>query len=526
LTRNPLGATAFAAVLATSGSVFAAAPAALDVPTFTRDVAAILNDRCVSCHSPGEVAPMSLRTYEEARPWAKSIQRAVHEREMPPWDADPGFGPFANDRSLSQDEIDTLVRWASAGAPRGEGEAPAPPPVQETEWKLGEPDWVIEFDPFEVAADGPDHFLQTPIETGFDADRWIRAIEVLPGDRRVVHHFLLWLANESGTGQESLLGGWAAGANQEPLPPGTARLLKQGRALIGDFHYHPTGVAATDRTRIGVHFADPEEVEKELVNLWILNAEFEIPAGDPDYGASASHVFPQDGKILALTPHMHYRGKDMTYTATYPDGRQETLLRVSKYDFNWQTGYQFAEPVAIPAGTRVDVVAHWDNSPDNPNNPDPTRNVTFGTDSTDEMLIGFVDYVVDEGISPQPVSLVLGKLAELAENHPGRVWRVDIEREPGKGLEPSAIHLPLQGPGGWYVQFGNMVLPAPINEIVWDGNRVTAKAMVPGQPMELDGAVDEATGELDLTLKTAQGEGRIVGTPAEKAKAAAVLPVG
>jgi hypothetical protein len=349
---------------------------------------------------------------------------------------------------------------------------------------------------------------------------------LLPGDRQVVHHFLLWQSNPAGNAQESLIGGWAAGANQEPLPAGTARLLRKGHKLIGDFHYHPTGQAATDRTRLGIHFADPAEIEKELVNLWILNAEFQIPAGDPNYAASASHVFPQDSKILGLTPHMHYRGKDMTYTATYPDGRQETLLRVSKYDFNWQTGYEFAEPVAIPAGTRVDVLAHWDNSTGNPANPDPERDVTFGTDSTDEMLIGFVDYVVDEGISPKPVSLVLGKLAELAENHPGRVWRVDIERDPTKGPEPSAIHLPIDGPGGWYVQFGNAVLPAPINEIVWTGNQVTAKANVPGQPMELRGTVDEATGEIDLILVTPQGEGQAHGTPAERAKAAAVLPVG
>ena len=223
---------------------------------------------------------------------------------------------------------------------------------------------------------------------------------------------------------------------------------------------------------------------------------------------------------------MHYRGKDMAYTATYPDGRSEILLKVSNYDFNWQTGYEFVEPIAIPAGTRLDVDAHWDNSSENPHNPDPTRSVTWGLESTDEMLIGFVDYVVDQGISPRPVSLVLGKLAELAENHPGRVWRLDIEREPGKGPEPTAMHLPLDGPGGWYVQFGNAVLPAPIQEIVWDGNQVTAKAMVPGQQMTLDGTVDTATGELDLTLVTPQGEGKVKGTPAEEAKAAAVLPVG
>jgi mono/diheme cytochrome c family protein len=528
-TRSALRlASALAATLAAGAPALAAGSAAnRDVPTYTGGVAAVLHDNCVSCHSPGQVAPMSLRTWDEVRPWAKAILRAVDAGDMPPWDADPGFGPFVNDRSLSAEERDLLVRWAQAGAPRGEGDAPEPPPLPSSEWTLGEPDWVIEFDPFEVAADGPDRFLQIPVDTGFEEDRWISAIEVLPGEKQVVHHFLLWQANESSTGQESLLGGWAAGANQEPLPAGTGRLVKKGRQLIGDFHYHPSGQAATDRTRVGIHFADAAEVEKELVNLWILNAEFAIPPGDPDYGASASYVFPQDVRVLSLTPHMHYRGKDMTYTATYPDGREETLLRVSRYDFNWQTGYEFAEPVAIPAGTRIDVEAHWDNSAANPANPDPTKTVTWGTQSTDEMLIGFVDYVVDQGISPQPVSLVLGKLAELAETHPGRVWRVDIQREPGKGPEPSAVHLPLQGQGGWYVQLGNMVLPAPIQEIVWDGNRVTATALVPGQPpMGMAGVVDGATGELDLTLQTGGGEGKVRGIPAEKAKSEAVLPVG
>ncbi|MDX1382660.1 MAG: hypothetical protein R3190_03395, partial [Thermoanaerobaculia bacterium] len=473
---------------------------------------------------PDEIAPMSLRTYEEVRPWAKAIGRAVHQRDMPPWDADPGFGPFLNDISLSQHEIDTIERWVAAGAPRGDGSEPsAPAPTRTGTWTMGEPDWVIEFDAYEVSADGPDEFLQIPVDlpAGSDGQTWIKAVEVLPGDPKVVHHFILWQADESGRGQESWVAGWAAGAPPAAFPKGTARLIKPGRKLIGDFHYHPYGEKARDKTRVGVYFAQPEDVVKEYVNLWILNASFKIPAGDANYGAKASYVFPQDAEILSLAPHMHYRGKDMKYTAIYPDGRQQELLKVSDYDFNWQTGYDFLEPVAIPAGTKIEVVAHWDNSADNPHNPDPTVDVAWGPESTDEMLIGFVDYVVKEGVSPKPVSLVIGKLAELAEEFPGQVWRVDVEPAPGAGMQPTAVLLPHGGnPGGWYVQMGSLVLPAPIRDVAWDGNKVTATAMIPGQePMAMEGSVDDS-GKLTLSM----GGGSVVGTPAEKAAKATTLP--
>jgi mono/diheme cytochrome c family protein len=503
----------------------ASAAAAVDQPTFVGEIAPILHDNCVRCHRPGEIGPMSLLTYDEVRPWAKSIGRVVHEGEMPPWDADPGFGPFANDISLSEEEIDTIMGWVAAGSPRGTGEPPAPPEMPEGGgWTLGEPDWVYEFDPVGVSADGDDQFTIIPIDSGWEEDRWIQAIEVLPGDRKVVHHFILWQSDESGRAQESWLGGWAAGAPPNAFPDGTARLVKKGRALLGDFHYHPYGEATTDSTRLGIHFADPETVNKEYVNLWILNADFQIPAGAANHPAKASYVFPQDARVLSLTPHMHYRGKDMTYTAYYPDGREEELLRVSNYDFNWQINYDFVEPVAIPAGTKLEVVAHWDNSTDNPNNPDPSTDVTWGLQSTDEMLIGFVDYVVEEGVSPKPVSLVLGKLAELAEAYPGQVWRVDIVRQSGTGPEPSAVHLPKDGrPGGWYVQMGTLVLPAPIQEIVWEENRVSATALIPGQePMEIEGVVDPETGGIELQM----GGGSIQGTPAEEEARRSVVPQG
>ena len=516
---------AFPVLLVSLAGAPVLAAAALDQPTFVTDVAPILHRNCASCHSPGEAAPMPLRTYDEVRPWAKSIGKAVANRDMPPWDADPGYGPFTNDISLSDAEIDLIGRWVAAGAPKGEGEAPPPPKIEKTGgWTLGEPDYVFEFDPIDVPAEGDDQFHVIPM-TSFEEDKWIEAVEILPGNPKAVHHFILWRADQSGSNQEAWLSGWAAGAPPNHFPETTARLLPKGRKLLGDFHYHPYGEATTDKTRVGVHFAAPAAVQKEFVNLWVLNADFKIPAGDPNYGAKASYVFPQDAKILSLTPHMHYRGKDMRYTAVFPDGTSKELLKVSRYDFNWQTNYDFVEPVLIPAGTRIDVEAHWDNSEGNLNNPDPKKDVTWGPQSTDEMLIGFVDYVVVDGVSPKPVSLVLGKLAELSEAYPGQVWRVDIEPMPGSGQQPTAVHLPKGGgQGGWYIQIGSLVLPAPIKDVVWDGNKVTASFQPPGQqPMTLTGTVDPATGEIEVST----GGGSIKGTPAEReAKRLAALPNG
>lgn len=311
-------------------------------------------------------------------------------------------------------------------------------PEREGEWQLGEPDWIYEFDPIDVAADGPDRFRDLAFEFGFDEDKWIEAVELLPGDSSVLHHFILWADARGKQGQRDWLAGWAAG-----LPP-----------LLGDFHYHPTGRATTDRSRLGIHFADPAEVKKEFMNLWVANGTFEIPAGHPNYEAKADYVFPQDVKIVTLTPHMHYRGKDIKYTAYLPEGTERELLAVSRYDFNWQTGYQFDEPLDLPAGTRLEVVAHWDNSADNPNNPDPTANVRWGDDSSDEMLIGFVDYFVTEGRSPQTQGLVMAKLAELAQSQPGQAWLFDVPRGPGGSMVPSALLLPRGRQARWLVCSG------------------------------------------------------------------------
>lgn len=477
----------------------------VDKPTYSKDIAPILDANCVHCHRPGDVAPMALRTYDEVRPWVKSMAQKVGEKQMPPWHADPGYGPWSNDRSLSGEQIATITRWIETGAPQGN---PADRPASQValergEWALGTPDYVFEFDPYDMAADGPDQFRNPIHQTNFGEDKWITAVEIAPKEKSVVHHVILWLKEDAESSQQGWLSAWAGGTGPDELPKGTGRLLTKGSAIMGDMHYHATGKGATDVTRVGLYFGKTEDVQKELVNLWVMNAEFQIPAGDPNYEARSTYTFAQDAHVLGLAPHMHYRGKDFAYTATFPDGTSKELLKVSKYDFNWQTNYEFKDALAVPKGTRIDCVAHWDNSANNPANPDPTKDVTFGPQSYDEMMIGFVDYVVDEGVRPKPTnSQIEQKINELAQKYPGQVFRVDI---PGQGA--SGVHVPKEGEGGWWVSFNGVVASARLYDIKWDGDAFKCEMAIPGQALQhLEGKVDRAAGVFSFTITLDEGQ--------------------
>lgn len=370
---------------------------AADRPTYSNDIAPILNENCVSCHRPGEIAPMSLQSYQEVRPWAKSIAREVHERRMPPWHADPEHGEFENDRSLSQSDINTIVEWAGQGAAEGNRkDLPDAPTFDTSGWKLGEPDYTVTFDAVTVPADGRDRFEDLYAKTGIPEDVWITGIEIMPGDRSVVHHVILWQGQKNQ--QDGWIGAWGAGAEPMVFHKGTGRLLKKNVSVVADMHYHPSGEIAVDQTQIGLHVAkSAKKIKAELTNLWVIDMSFAIPAGAPNHEVRASHTFTDDSKIVSLTPHMHYRGKDFGFTLTRPDGTSEKLLQVSNYDFNWQTEYRLRKPLSVPAGSRIDCVAHFDNSAANMDNPDPAKTIYFGTESYDEMMIGFVDYVPDDG---------------------------------------------------------------------------------------------------------------------------------
>ena len=379
--------------------------------TFTKDVAPILYNRCVECHRPGEVAPMSLLTYKDARPWAKAIRERVLERSMPPWLADPRYGHFENDRRLTQKEIDTVVAWVDAGAPKGDDRELPPPPNLEDGWIIGRPDAVIALqEEFPVPAEGVIPYKYFTVPTKFTEDKWVQAAEIRPGNRRVVHHIIVYIQDPSsqaaaappeggaqgeGQGRRGIkLAGFAPGEQPKVWPKGMAKMVKAGSNFVFQVHYTPNGTPAKDRSYIGLIFAkDP--VEKKVLTGTALNAKFAIPPGDPDHEVRSSWTAKEDVRIVDLMPHMHVRGKDFTYTAVYPDGRSEIVLQLPKYNFNWQLLYRFKEPLRLPKGSRLDCVAHFDNSPNNKYNPDPTKEVRWGPQTWEEMMIGWFDYVVD-----------------------------------------------------------------------------------------------------------------------------------
>lgn len=372
--------------------------------TFTRDVAPILFNRCVDCHRPGEIAPMSLLSYQEVRPWAKSIRQRVVERSMPPWSADPHVGKFSNNPSLSQKEIDAIVSWVDAGAPKGDDKDMPPTPKFVEGWTIGRPDVVLAMqEEYAVPADGTVPYLYFTIPTNFKEDKWIQAMEIRPGNRSVVHHVIAFVqeagasagrGGRGGEGGRGQLGGITPNKSGVVFAPGTARLIKAGSSVVFQMHYTTNGQATTDRTSIGLVFSK-EPPNKTLVTGSAMNVRFAIPPGDNNYEVKSSTTFKEDVHLATFMPHMHFRGKDFTYTAVYPDGRSEVVLRVPKYDFNWQLTYVLEKPLALPKGTRLDCVAHFDNSTKNKFNPDPTKEVRWGDQTWEEMMIGWFTFTRD-----------------------------------------------------------------------------------------------------------------------------------
>ena len=492
---------AFAATLATiitAAPLSAATPAApsgnnaADLPekvTWSGEIAQVVLENCGSCHRSGDIAPMSLQTYDEVRPWAKSMLRAVKDGLMPPWHADPRFGEFKNDRSLTDREVALLERWVDQGAKPGDlAEAPAPPEHSD-DWRLGEPDLVLTFEEVSLPAGGPDVFRDLVAQTGLEQDQWLRAVEIKPGNRKVVHHVILIASDGNSQPTSGWLGAWAAGMDPMVFPEGTAKLVPKGGVIVGDMHYHPDAEPARDSTQIGLYFYDGEP-EKELINLWVQNGSFKIPAGAADHVVRSSHTFEQDSTVYGLLPHMHYRGKQFTYTATFPDGRKETLLHVDDYDFNWQTLYELAEPLDMPKGTRIDCEAHYDNSADNPYNPDPTRDVTFGNESYDEMMIGFVDYVVKDGQRPVSAAQLLTERAtELARAFPAAIWEVEVGTD--EGSIETVLHLPETGDGTWIIPMNGALMEGTLKDIVRSGARLTAVFEAPIGLAQVEGELSD-----------------------------------
>jgi hypothetical protein len=409
----------------------ALAPAWAAEPVFYKDVLPILQKHCQECHRPGEIAPMPFVSYAGTRPWAQAIREQVIARKMPPWFADPMYGHFANDRSLSQPEIDMLAAWAKAGAPPGDPKDAPPPRDWPRGWNIGTPDAVFEMpQAFPVPAKGAVDYQYLILPTHFTEDRWVQKVEVRTSSRAAVHHAVVyirepgstWLEGEprektfsvpiaKGFTTSDLLMVYTPGNSYDEWPAGIAKRIKAGSDLVLQMHYTASGRAIQDRTRVGVVFAK-EPPRQAVLSLQMSNDRFVIPPGDSNYRVRVSGTLPNDALLISMFPHMHLRGKAFEYLITGPNGHVETLLKINHYDFQWQLNYRLAAPRLIKAGTRLEWVGYFDNSPNNPNNPDPTAEVRYGEQSWEEMMIGFFDVVVEAGFDkPKFFERLLSPLA-------------------------------------------------------------------------------------------------------------------
>jgi hypothetical protein len=372
-------------------------------PTFYRDVLPILQTHCQECHRLGDTAPMPLVTYKDTRPWAKAIRDAVRSRKMPPWFADPCCGKFSNDRSLSVAEIDTLAAWAESGAAKGDEKNGPAVKVWPAGWNLASPDAVLEMPrAFDVPAKGAVDYQYFIVPTGFGEDRWVQAVEARPAARGVVHHAVVYIREPGSTWthgptKSDILTVYAPGSSPEVWPPGMAKLIKAGSDLVLEIHYTPNGKPAADRTRVALVFAKSPP-EKRILTLQMGNDHFLIPPGARDHRVTVWGTLPNDALLLGFFPHMHLRGKSFEYTRLRDNGQPETLLKVPKYNFYWQLDYRLATPLPLKKGTRLEWIAEFDNSANNPLNPDPSAEVRYGQQSWEEMMIGFFDVAVEANV--------------------------------------------------------------------------------------------------------------------------------
>ncbi len=373
--------------------------------TFCDQVSRILNDRCVECHRPGEIGPFSLTDYDEIVGWADMILEVIDQGRMPPWHANPQHGDFINAREMPADEVATLKQWVDADMPYGDVSKlpPALPPA--VEWNLpSRPEAVFEMRqrPFTVPADGTVEYQYFVVDTGFKEDRWIRGAQVIPGNRAAVHHAIVFVRPPDGSRVRGMnwLGAYVPGQRLTTFPPGLARRIPAGSKLVFQMHYTPNGTETTDVTRVGLLFSDPDEVTHEVYTLAGIEQEFEIPAFAANHAVKVRVPwFPDDGILLGVAPHMHLRGKAFRLFGSQGD-RQQVLLDVPRYDFNWQHFYAFRQPPSLGAFDKLEFTAWFDNSKSNPVNPDPSQRVIWGDQTWEEMAIAFFE--VAEPLEKEP----------------------------------------------------------------------------------------------------------------------------
>lgn len=423
-----------------------AAPAA--AVTFNKDIAPIVFENCSSCHRPGQVAPFSLLSYEDVRKRGQMIAQVTRERLMPPWQADEGAEKFHDARRLAPAQIELIQKWAASGMPEGEARPRSAAPQFTSGWKFGEPDATFEPEAaYSLQAEGADVYRCFVIPTGYKADRYISSLEVQPSNRAIVHHVIAYL-DQSGRAREldkagpgpgytsfggpgflpsGTLGGWAPGNEPRLLPAGIGMLLPANADIVLQVHYHKSGKPEADRTRIGLTFARGP-VDKRMRVMPLLYRRLRIPAGESNYVVGSDLTTPIDATVHAVMPHMHLLGREMTVSATRPDASTQKLVRVPNWDFNWQTTYVFKEPIRLPAGSKVEMKARYDNSPGNPLNPsDPPREVRWGEQTTDEMCIAFLYYTADQEHLTQ---------GQTVQNLPDGFGGAAFRRSPGGAISP------------------------------------------------------------------------------------------
>lgn len=403
--------------------LLAAAP-----PTFYKDVLPIVQAHCQTCHREGEIAPMPLRTYAQVRPWARAMARQTASRQMPPWFADPCCGKFSDDPSLTEPQIQIFSNWAAAKAPAGSPKDAPPAPHWTSGWNIDPPDVVLRGPaPVSLPATGDVEYTYIILPTHFKEDRWVRMSEIRPSNRAVVHHAVAYirppdsdwlrgapvekpfvasdlsdpkLRRDAMWTTSDILLVYAPGSSPDSWPKGYARLVPAGSDIVLQMHYTTRGKPTQDHAEVGMVFSRVPP-KKRVLTLQLTNDKFLIPPGDPDHRVEVHGSLPNDALLLSFFPHMHLRGKSFEYNILEGHGRIRTLLRVPHYDFHWQLSYRLAEPLALRAGTVLQAVATFDNSKNNPHNPDPDSAVTWGEQTWAEMMVGFFDVAVDPSVSKQ-----------------------------------------------------------------------------------------------------------------------------
>jgi hypothetical protein len=399
-----------------------ASATAMAAPTFNKDVAPILYQNCATCHRPGEVAPFSLLSYQDAAKRASLIAMVTQKRYMPPWKPEPGIGHFDHERRLSDEQIARIQEWAAAGAPEGDAADKPPVPAFPTGWQAGEPDQVLKMaDAYALPADGPDRFRCFVLPMNLAKVSYVSGAEFRPGNARIVHHALIFL-DSSGTARRlaaasggsgypcfggpgfsgaGLVMGWAPGYTPLPAEPSLSQAVRPGTDVVIQIHYHPSGKAEQDQSSIGLKFSGPPTKGRAL--LLVMNRYLDIPAGESHYVVKGSVTVPQDAELWGITPHAHYLATDLKVDARMPDGTVMPLIRIKDWDFNWQGQYRYQEPIKLPKGTKIELEYVYDNSAANPHNPSrPPVRVRFGEQTKDEMALAFLGLVLPSPADVQP----------------------------------------------------------------------------------------------------------------------------